>query len=92
MSHILVIEDDEFFRETLVHMLEKEGHKVLASSDGAKALELLAHVKPDVILTDILMPNMDGIEFIMELIRRSNDTPLIAMSGGRRSITSSFNL
>ena len=92
MSHILVIEDDEFFRDTLVQMLQKEGHKVTASHDGAKALELLERTKPDLILTDILMPNMDGMEFIMELSRQSNNTPVIAMSGGRRSITSAFNL
>ena len=92
MSHVLVIEDDEFFREALQQMLLKEGHKVTASNDGAEALSMLERVRPDLIITDILMPNMDGMEFIMELIRQSNDTPLIAMSGGRRSITSAFNL
>ena len=92
MSHVLVIEDDEFFREALQQMLIKEGHKVTASHDGAEALSMLERVRPDLIITDILMPNMDGMEFIMELVRQSNNTPLIAMSGGRRSITSAFNL
>ncbi len=92
MSHVLVIEDDEFFREALQQMLIKEGHQVTASHDGAEALSMLARVRPDLIITDILMPNMDGMEFIMELVRQSNNTPLIAMSGGRRSITSAFNL
>lgn len=92
MAHLLVIDDDDFFRETLVHMLQKEGHKVTASNDAAKALALLERAQPDLILTDILMPNMDGMEFIMELSKQSNNTPVIAMSGGRRSITSAFNL
>ena len=92
MSHILVIEDDEFFRETLVQMLQKDGHKVTASHDGTQALAVLERIQPDLILTDILMPHMDGMEFIMELSRQRNKTPLIAMSGGRRSITSAFNL
>ncbi len=92
MSHVLVIEDDEFFREALQQMLIKEGHQVTASHDGAEALSMLERVRPDLIITDILMPNMDGMEFIMELVRQSNNTPLIAMSGGRRSITSAFNL
>jgi CheY-like chemotaxis protein len=92
MSHILVIEDDEFFREALQQMLQKEGHKVTTSHDGVQALTLLERIRPDLIMTDILMPNMDGMEFIMELSRQSNNTPLIAMSGGRRSITSAFNL
>ena len=92
MSHILVIEDDEFFRQALLQMLKKEGHNVTASHDGAQAIALLQHISPNLIMTDILMPKMDGMEFIMELSRQSNNTPLIAMSGGRRSITSAFNL
>jgi CheY-like chemotaxis protein len=92
MSHILVIDDDEFFREMLVQMLNNEGHQVTAAEDGVKGLALLQHIRPDVILTDILMPHMDGVEFIMALSRQSNATPLIAMSGGRRSITPAFNL
>ena len=92
MSHILVIEDDDFFSEMLVQMLQQDGHQVTATEDGVKALHLLQRIKPDLIITDILMPNMDGVEFIMKLSRESNATPLIAMSGGRRSITSEFNL
>jgi CheY-like chemotaxis protein len=92
MSHIMVIDDDEFFREMLVQMLEQWGHQVTVSHDGVKALAALQKIQPDLIITDILMPNMDGVEFIMELSKQSNDTPLIAMSGGRRSITSAFNL
>ena len=92
MAHILVIDDDEFFREVLAQMLKKEGHKVAVSHDGVHALDLLKRIQPDLIITDILMPNMDGVEFIMELSRQSDNTPLIAMSGGRRSITSEFNL
>jgi CheY-like chemotaxis protein len=92
MSRILVIDDDDFFRETLVHMLQKEGHNVTASNDAAKALALLERTRADLILTDIIMPHMDGMEFIMEMSRQSNNTPIIAMSGGRRSITSAFSL
>jgi CheY-like chemotaxis protein len=92
MSHILVVDDDEFFRDVLEQMLMKEGHKVTISPDGAHALGLLKRIAPDLIITDILMPHMDGVEFIMQLSRQSNNTPVIAMSGGRRSISSAFNL
>lgn len=92
MLNILVIDDNDFFRETLVHMLQKEGHKITSSNDAAKALALLEVAQPDLIITDILMPNMDSMEFIVELSRQSNNTPVIAMSGGRCSITSAFNL
>jgi len=92
MSHILVIDDDDFFREVLVQMLQKDGHQVTEARDGVQALALLPRTHPDLILTDILMPHMDGVEFITELSRQSNNTPIIAMSGGRRAITAAFNL
>ncbi len=92
MSHILVIDDDEFFRDVLAQMLTNEGHQVTVSHDGLHALGILKRLKPDLIITDILMPNMDGVELIMQLSKLSNNTPVIAMSGGRRSITSAFNL
>lgn len=92
MLHILVIEDDEFFNEMLVQMLQQDGHKVTATHDGIKAMHLLQRIKPDLIITDILMPNMDGVELILKLSQNNIETPVIAMSGGRRSITSEFNL
>lgn len=92
MSHVFVIEDDEFFSAMLVAMLQQEGHKVTETNDGIKALDLLRRIKPDLIITDILMPNMDGVELIMELSKKSSAIPLIAISGGRRSITAEFNL
>jgi CheY-like chemotaxis protein len=92
MSHILVIEDDVQFREMLVQMLRLDGHEVAIAVDGSEALTLLQSVKPDLIITDILMPNLDGIEIIMDLSRRGADIPIIAMSGGRRAVTATFNL
>jgi CheY-like chemotaxis protein len=92
MPHILVVEDDLDFREPLVKMLIKDGHTVTVAGDGVEALKLLNTVRPDLIITDVLMPKMDGIETIMELSRTGNAVPIIAMSGGRRSITADFNL
>ena len=92
MAHILVIDDDEFFLEMLQQMLLLDNHQVSLLKDGAQALAWLDGHRPDLILTDILMPNMDGVELIMQLSKLSNNTPLVAMSGGRRSITSAFNL
>ena len=92
MSHIFVIEDDLEFREPLVKMLTNDGHAVTAAADCVQALNLLRTVRPDLIITDILMPKMDGIETIIELSRRDNAVPIIAMSGGRRAITPEFSL
>jgi CheY-like chemotaxis protein len=92
MPHILVIEDDHAFREPLVKMLTNDGHTVAVAGDGMEALKLLKSMRPDLIITDVLMPKLDGIETIMELSRTGHAVPIIAMSGGRRSVTSDFNL
>jgi CheY-like chemotaxis protein len=92
MLNILVIDDDDFFRETLVLILEKEGYKVIQSNDAGNALARLEHSQPDLILTDMLMPTMNGMEFIVALSKQCANMPVIAMSGGRRSTTSPFNL
>ena len=92
MPHILVIEDDLEFRDPLVKLLMNDGHTVTVAGDGVEALRLLKTLRPALIISDVLMPKMDGIETIMELSRSGNAVPIIAMSGGRRSITSEFNL
>jgi CheY-like chemotaxis protein len=92
MPQILLIEDDDQFRQMLVQMLKGDGHTVTIAVNGLEALEKLKTWRPDLILTDILMAKMDGVETIMELAKRGIAVPIIAMSGGRRSITSDFNL
>ena len=93
MPYILVVENDLKFRAPLVKTLTNDGHTVSVAGDGAAALSLLKTRRPDLIITDILMPNMDGIELIIELSRPvAAAVPIIAMSGGRRSLTAEFNL
>jgi len=92
MPHILLIEDDLELRAPLVKMLTHDGHQVAVAGDGMEALSMLKTIRPELIITDVLMPNMDGIETIMELRRSGNAVPIIAMSGGRRALTAEFNL
>jgi CheY-like chemotaxis protein len=92
MANILVIDDDDQFRDMLVQMLILDAHHVNIATDGQMGLGMLSHKTPDLIITDILMPKLDGIDFIMELARRHVSIPVIAVSGGRRSISAEFNL
>lgn len=92
MAHILIVEDDEQFRAMLAAMLAADQHRVSQAGDGVQALEAVRRSRPDLIITDILMPNKDGIEFVMDLKRQSGAPPVIAISGGRRAISADFNL
>jgi CheY-like chemotaxis protein len=92
MAHILLIDDDEQFRAMLAQMLSQDAHQVTLAGDGDEGLRLSGQVKPDLIITDILMPHLDGIEAIMALAGAGSTIPIIAISGGRRTISAEFNL
>jgi DNA-binding NtrC family response regulator len=80
MARILVIDDERSIRSTLKEILEYEGYKMDEAPDGMTALELAAKEKFDVILCDIKMPQMDGIEVLDKLLVM-NDTPVVMISG-----------
>lgn len=92
MAQLLIVEDDPVFTRLLVKLLTQAGHHTTAAADGHEALACLARHPYDLVLTDILMPGMDGIDLIGELRRRQPALPILAMSGGRRSLSSQFNL
>lgn len=92
MARILLVEDDVQLQKMLVLMLQQDGHEVTPADDGKQALSVLVTNQFDLIITDILMPNLDGAETIMQLFQQGSTTPIIAMSGGRRSISAEFNL
>lgn len=93
MANILVIDDQEDVRELVEMYLTTDNHRVSVAHDGRSALHLLENtIRFDLIITDIVMPNKDGIELITDLLKADSHIPIIAMSGGRRSLTSEFNL
>ncbi len=92
MAKILVIDDEEQLRELLKQMLTRDGHQVVAASDGVEGMRAFDTFQPSVVITDIIMPNKDGIEVITELLCRDSKISIIAISGGRRAITAEFNL
>jgi len=82
MVKILVIEDDDSFRNVLVQMLSKSGYDVRQAGDGNQALEVCAQFDPELVLTDIIMPDKEGLETIQELLALNPALKIIAMSGG----------
>lgn len=89
---ILVVDDDPFFTGLITDLLELDGHMVSCVTDGISAIKLLEHYQPDLIITDILMPNMNGVDLILALSRNDSHIPIIATSGGRRAISPDFSL
>ena len=92
MALILVADDEDVVRNTLRIMLEDAGHTVLQARDGRMAVEVAKVQSFDVMFCDIIMPEQEGIETIGAVRRKFPTVRVIAMSGGRRSITSAFNL
>ena len=82
MRRILVIDDDAQFRSYVVKLLVRRGFEVTEADSGTKALDLMKSATFDAILTDILMPDMEGIETIRRLNADIGTCKIIAMSGG----------
>ncbi|MFC4617729.1 response regulator transcription factor [Camelliibacillus cellulosilyticus] len=79
MTNILIVDDDANIRELVAHFLKKEGFDVFVAEDGVQALEKLESVKADLVIMDIMMPNMDGWELCQEL-RDFYDIPLLMLT------------
>lgn len=67
MATVMVVEDGDLVRETLTRLLRREGFTTVGACDGREALAALEHEKPDVILLDVNMPDMDGMELLEAL-------------------------
>jgi DNA-binding NtrC family response regulator len=84
MAKILLIDDDESFRKMLRLTLASMGHDVIEASHGGEALRILATSVPDLVITDLIMPEKEGLETIMDIQSRYPGQKVIAMSGGGR--------
>lgn len=80
MQTILVIDDDDGLRDTIGLMLENEGYRPLLVADGATGLDTALSVKPDLILVDLRMPGLSGVEVCKRLRAKGSVTPVIVLS------------
>jgi CheY-like chemotaxis protein len=90
MAHILVIEDDSAVQTLFGQLLEGEGYTVSHAADGTEGMRLLQQQKTDLIITDIMMPEMDGLEVIQAVQDTHPKLPIIAISGGMRAVPINF--
>ena len=84
MQKILVIDDNVVVRNTIVQLLEGEGYQVVSAEDGRRGLNVFRAEKPDLVITDIIMPEKEGIETIRDIRDACPNAKIIAISGGGR--------
>jgi two-component system response regulator GlrR len=90
LTNILVVDDDDLLAEMLKIQLEKKGFKVRLAQNGKQALQSLKESTPDLLITDIFMDEMDGIELTAHLKKFHPNIKIIAMSGKLESVPMSF--
>lgn len=81
-QRIMVVDDDPGIRRSLDTLLSRAGYQVVQAADGNEAVRLWRDQRVDLVITDLHMPNKDGIQTIVELLTHAPGTPVIAMSGG----------
>ena len=87
---ILVVEDDTLTRVTLCKLFQRMNFETCEACNGFMAMKMLHHENPDVIVTDLLMPDKEGLETIAEIRRENQDIKIVAMSGGGHTRNTSF--
>ena len=86
MADILVVEDEGFVRITMGHVMRAEGHTVRQALNGAEGLARFREKTPDLVITDILMPDSNGIDMIRAMRAEAHDLPIIAISGAEDQV------
>lgn len=81
MARVLLAEDDKAVREFVSRALTRDGHSILAVEDGQRALAALSAEKFDLLLADIVMPELDGIALSLMVARDHPDVPILLMTG-----------
>ncbi len=80
-ASLLIIDDDDVVRESLAAYLEDSGFKVTQATNGLEGLKVFEHQLPDLVICDLRMPQMDGLELIRRIRQMAVETPVIVLSG-----------
>jgi CheY-like chemotaxis protein len=96
MSHepatILLVDDEELLRAGVQEMLEMSGYEVITATNGHEAMVCLKQHTIDLVITDLVMPKMDGVDFVEQLRQIWPDVPVIVVSGSTRNIMQRYGI
>lgn len=90
MPRVMIVDDDEGVRLMLRILMEKLGHEVVEAENGHEAIKLIGKQIPALVILDIIMPEKEGLETILELRNAHPSLPIIAISGGGRIGSQSY--
>ena len=90
-QRILVVDDVDDVRSGLVHILEDEGYQVCDAPNGTKAMDMLEKEPVQLVITDVLMPEMDGMELVTRASKLYPEMKFILISGGGRQLVSDYD-
>jgi CheY-like chemotaxis protein len=82
MAEILVVDDSDELRGLMCDILRRAGHDVAAAADGVAAIRLVRERVPELLVSDIVMPEMDGLELIMKINKEYPQMKILAVTGG----------
>lgn len=81
MNTILLVEDEQLLREGMQEILETYGYEVITAADGQEALERLEQTTVGLVISDLVMPNMNGVDFVSTIRSKFPELPIIVVSG-----------
>ena len=90
MKKILIMDDESSVQTLFTQYLESHGYVTACCSNGVEGLEKLREFKADLVIVDIMMPEMDGLEVVQEIRKVNMELPIIAISGGMRHAAINF--
>lgn len=82
MAKILVVDDERSIRMMLTHMLTQDGHEVIEAKDGVEGCQMYRENLSDLVIADLVMPEKNGIDMLLELKQEFPDIRVLAISGG----------
>ncbi len=82
MKRVMIVDDEEQIRDVLMKILQRHGYQVVVAEHGRQAVSIFESNPVDLIITDITMPQMDGLETIRTILSNNPQVPIIAISGG----------
>ena len=91
MPHVLLVDDEAPLRDSLTYALQKEGYQVTTAADGAAALKLFHKHVPDIILLDLMLPEVDGMEVCWR-IRAFSDVPIVMLTAKDQEMDKAWGL